>query len=74
MRLWILYNKAAVQNSADLSTRRGRQISSNNVVLADPLGETGDEIYCIAKELERIMCDVPGLPQIQSLKKLSMVL
>ena len=39
---------------------RGRRISSNNAVLADPLEET-KETYCIAKELE-IKCDVPGLP------------
>ena len=43
-----------------MCTRRGRQISSNNAVLADPLEET-KETYCIAKELE-IKCDVPGLP------------
>ncbi len=57
MRLWIFYNKAAVQNSADLCTCRGRQISSNNAVLADPLGETKR----IAKELEN-NCDVPAPP------------
>ena len=53
MRLWILYNKAAVQNSADLC----RVTSNNNAVLADPLGETKR----IAKELEN-NCDVPAPP------------
>ena len=50
LRLWILYNKGAVLNSADLC----RVLSSNNKVLADPLGETKR----IVKELEE--CGVPA--------------
>jgi hypothetical protein len=54
LRLWILYNKAAVQNSADLC----RVTSSNNAVLANPLKETSR----IARVLET-KCHVPTPPR-----------
>jgi len=54
LRLWIHYNKAAVINSADLC----RVLSSNNAVLADPLGETKR----IASELTT-KCNVPPSPK-----------
>ena len=53
MRLWIMYNKAAVQNSADSC----RVFSNNNAVLADPLAET----QRIANELTK--CGVPAPPK-----------
>ena len=53
LRLWIGYNKAAVQNSADLC----RVLSSNNAVFADPLGET----QRIVDELTK--CGVPAPPK-----------
>ena len=53
LRLWIIYNKQAILNSADLC----RVLSSNNAVLADPLKETER----IAKELEET-CGVPAPP------------
>ncbi len=54
LRLWIQYNKAAVQNSADLC----RVLSSNNAVLTDPLNETKR----IADELTK-KCNVPAPPK-----------
>jgi hypothetical protein len=55
LRLWIHYNKAAVLNSSDLC----RVVSSNNAVLANPLGETKR----IASELTS-KCNVPPSPKI----------
>jgi len=54
LKLWILYNKAAVQNSADLC----RVLSNNNAVLDDPLAET----MRISNELTT-KCGVPVPPQ-----------
>ena len=54
LRLWIQYNKAALQNSADLC----RVFSSNNAVLEDPLKEAKR----IADELTN-KCNVPPPPK-----------
>lgn len=54
MRLWIMYNKAAVKNSADLC----RVLSSNNDVLSDPM----KELKRISDELTS-KCGVPQPPQ-----------
>ena len=54
LRLWIQYNQAAVQNSADLC----RVLSSNNAVLADPFNETKR----IVDELTT-KCNVPKPPK-----------
>lgn len=53
LRLWIMYNMGALQNSAGLC----RVLSSNEAVLADPL----TEVQRIADELTK--CGVPEPPQ-----------
>lgn len=54
LRLWIVYNKLAVNNSADLC----RVLSSNDALLADPMGET-DRI----REELTTKCEVPPSPK-----------
>lgn len=53
LRLWIVYNKAAVQNSQGLC----RVLSSNEAILADPL----NEVQRISDELTS-KCGVPSPP------------
>lgn len=55
LKLWIKYNQAALQNSDDLC----RVTTSNNAVMADPLGET----LRIVRDLESI-CHVPAPPKV----------
>jgi hypothetical protein len=54
LRLWIVYNMRAIQNSADLC----RVLSSNDAVLADPM----KEVQRISDELTR-KCRVPAPPR-----------
>lgn len=54
LRLWIIYNMRAVQNSQNLC----RVLSSNDAILADPLGE----VTRITQELTN-KCGVPAPPK-----------
>lgn len=63
LRLWIVYNMLGLKNSADLC----RVYSSNDAVLADPLGE----VQRLSSELTS-KCGVPAPPDVLTEEKVSL--